>query len=61
MIHARIAVRELPNVSLVQLEPQEASVVQEMVLGDRSLMPEYLEEAFGRSDITDIHAKPQNI
>jgi hypothetical protein len=32
-----------------------------MVLGDRSLMPEYLEEAFGRSDITRIHANLQNI
>jgi hypothetical protein len=42
------------------LRPQEASVVQELVLGDRSLMPEYLEEAFGRSDITGIHPKLQN-
>jgi hypothetical protein len=37
------------------------SVVQEMVLGDRSLMPGYLEEAFGRSDISGIHAKLQNL
>jgi competence protein ComEC len=34
------------------LRPQEAAVVRGMVLGDRSLIPEDLEEAFQRSGIT---------
>jgi competence protein ComEC len=36
------------------LRPQEAAVVRGMVLGDRSLIPEDLEEAFQRSGITHI-------
>ncbi|WP_206751787.1 ComEC/Rec2 family competence protein [Rubrobacter xylanophilus] len=38
------------------LRPEEASVVRGMVLGDRSLIPESLEEAFRRSGITHILA-----
>jgi hypothetical protein len=38
------------------LRPQEAAVVRGMVLGDRSLIPEDLEEAFQRSGIT--HSYP---
>ena len=34
------------------LRPQEAAVVRGMVLGDRSLIPEDLEEAFQQSGIT---------
>jgi predicted membrane metal-binding protein len=34
------------------LHSQEAAVVRGMVLGDRSLIPEELEEAFQRSGIT---------
>jgi hypothetical protein len=34
--------------------------VKEIVLGDRSLMPEYEVEAFGRGDITIVRAKLQN-
>jgi Competence protein len=34
------------------LHPQEAAVVRGMVLGDRSLIPEDLEEAFQKSGIT---------
>jgi competence protein ComEC len=36
------------------LRPQEAAVVRGMVLGDRSLIPEELEEAFQRSGITHV-------
>jgi competence protein ComEC len=36
------------------LRPQEAAVVRGMVLGDRSLIPEDLEEAFQRSGITHV-------
>jgi hypothetical protein len=36
------------------LHPQEAAVVRGMVLGDRSLIPEELEEAFQRSGITHV-------
>ena len=36
------------------LRPQEAAVVRGMVLGDRSLMPEELEEAFQRSGVTHV-------
>ncbi len=38
------------------LRPQEASIVRAMVLGDRSRMPEDLEEDFRRSGITHILA-----
>jgi competence protein ComEC len=38
------------------LRPREAAVVRGMVLGDRSLIPEDLEEAFQRSGITHILA-----
>jgi len=38
------------------LHPQEAAVVRGMVLGDRSLIPEELEEAFQRSGITHVLA-----
>jgi competence protein ComEC len=38
------------------LRPQEASIVRAMVLGDRSRMPEELEEDFRRSGITHILA-----
>ena len=38
------------------LRPQEAAVVRGMVLGDRSLIPEDLEEAFQRSGITHVLA-----
>jgi len=38
------------------LRPEEAAVVRGMVLGDRSLIPEPLEEAFRRSGITHILA-----
>src|SRR5215211_2035352 len=38
------------------LRPQEAAVVRGMVLGDRSLIPEELEEAFQRSGITHVLA-----
>jgi competence protein ComEC len=34
------------------LQPQEAAVVREVVLGDRSLIPEDLEVDFRRSSIT---------
>jgi competence protein ComEC len=37
------------------LHPQEAAVVRGMVLGDRSLIPEELEDAFQRSGITQSH------
>jgi competence protein ComEC len=37
------------------LRPREAAVVRGMVLGDRSLIPEELEEAFQRSGITHVH------
>jgi competence protein ComEC len=40
------------------LHPQEAAVVRGMVLGDRSLIPEALEEAFQRSGIT--HSRPMS-
>jgi competence protein ComEC len=36
------------------LRPQEAAVVRGMVLGDRSLIPQGLEEAFQRSGITHV-------
>jgi competence protein ComEC len=36
------------------LRPQEAAVVRGMVLGDRSLIPEDLEEDFQRSGITHV-------
>jgi competence protein ComEC len=36
------------------LHPQEAAVVRGIVLGDRSLIPEELEEAFQRSGITHV-------
>jgi competence protein ComEC len=36
------------------LRPREAAVVRGMVLGDRSLMPEELEEAFQRSGVTHV-------
>jgi len=36
------------------LRPQEAAVVRGMVLGDRSLIPRELEEAFQRSGITHV-------
>ena len=36
------------------LRPQEAAVVRGMVLGDRSLIPEDLDEAFQRSGITQV-------
>ena len=38
------------------LRPQEAAVVRGMVLGDRSLIPEDLEEAFQKSGITHVLA-----
>ena len=38
------------------LRPQEAAVVRGMVLGDRSLIPEDLDEAFQRSGITHVLA-----
>jgi competence protein ComEC len=38
------------------LHPQEAAVVRGMVLGDRSLIPEELEEDFRRSGITHVLA-----
>jgi competence protein ComEC len=38
------------------LHPQEAAVVRGMVLGDRSLIPEELEDAFQRSGITHVLA-----
>jgi len=38
------------------LRPQEAAVVRGMVLGDRSLIPEDLEEAFQRSGVTHVLA-----
>jgi competence protein ComEC len=38
------------------LHPREAAVVRGMVLGDRSLIPEELEEAFQRSGITHVLA-----
>jgi competence protein ComEC len=38
------------------LHPQEAAVVRGMVLGDRSLIPEDLEEAFQKSGITQTLA-----
>ena len=38
------------------LRPREAAVVRGMVLGDRSLMPEELEDAFQRSGITHVLA-----
>jgi competence protein ComEC len=38
------------------LRPQEAAVVRGMVLGDRSLIPEDLEEAFQESGITHVLA-----
>ena len=38
------------------LHPQEAAVVRGMVLGDRSLIPEELEEDFQRSGITHVLA-----
>ena len=38
------------------LKPQEASIVRAMVLGDRSRMPEELEQDFRRSGITHILA-----
>ncbi|HJQ28639.1 MAG TPA: ComEC/Rec2 family competence protein [Rubrobacter sp.] len=38
------------------LRPREAAVVRGMVLGDRSLMPEELEEAFQRSGVTHVLA-----
>jgi competence protein ComEC len=38
------------------LRPQEAAVVRGMVLGDRSLIPEDLEEDFQRSGITHVLA-----
>jgi competence protein ComEC len=38
------------------LRPREAAVVRGMVLGDRSLIPEDLEEAFQRSGITHVLA-----
>ena len=38
------------------LRPREASVVRGMVLGDRSMIPEELDEAFRRSGITHILA-----
>ncbi|MBA3610624.1 MAG: ComEC family competence protein [Rubrobacter sp.] len=38
------------------LRPQEAAVVRGMVLGDRSLIPEELDEAFRRSGITHVLA-----
>jgi len=38
------------------LRPQEAAVVRGMVLGDRSLIPEDLEEAFQNSGITHVLA-----
>lgn len=38
------------------LRPREAAVVRGMVLGDRSLMPEDLEEAFQRSGVTHVLA-----
>ncbi len=38
------------------LRPEEAAVVRGMVLGDRSLMPEDLEEDFQRSGITHVLA-----
>ena len=39
------------------MRPQEAAVVRGMVLGDRSRIPEDLEEAFQRSGITS-HTSP---
>jgi competence protein ComEC len=36
------------------LRPQEAAVVRGMVLGDRSLIPEDLDEAFQKNGITHI-------
>jgi competence protein ComEC len=36
------------------LRPREAAVVRGMVLGDRSLIPQDLEEAFQRSGITHV-------
>ncbi|MGH3087058.1 MAG: ComEC/Rec2 family competence protein [Rubrobacteraceae bacterium] len=38
------------------LRPEEASIVRGMVLGDRSLIPEEVDEAFQRSGITHILA-----
>ena len=38
------------------LRPQEAAVVRGMVLGDRSLIPHDLEDAFQRSGITHVLA-----
>jgi competence protein ComEC len=38
------------------LRPKEASVVRGMVLGDRSLIPEELDQAFRRSGITHVLA-----
>ena len=38
------------------LRPEEAAIVRGMVLGDRSLMPEDLEDAFQRSGITHVLA-----
>jgi competence protein ComEC len=38
------------------LRPEEAAVVRGMVLGDRSLIPEELDDAFGRSGITHVLA-----
>ncbi len=40
------------------LRPQEAAVVRGMVLGDRSLIPEDLDEAFQRSGITHVLVSP---
>jgi competence protein ComEC len=38
------------------LRPREAAVVRGMVLGDRSLMPEELQQSFQRSGITHVLA-----
>jgi hypothetical protein len=43
------------------LRPQEAAVVRGIVLGDRSLMPEDLEEALRRSGITHTCTPPRKI
>ena len=40
------------------LRPKEASVVRGMVLGDRSLIPEELDQAFRRSGITHVLVSP---
>jgi competence protein ComEC len=36
------------------LRPTEAAIVQGMVLGDRSLIPQDLDEAFQRSGVTHV-------